>query len=173
MSSKWVTISFELVRLINRTCDLRTEVYTEPCETSNMELFCENSSFLPLIIFTKMLHLRSLLRSWICLCRSSHLRGIQERRCSEISSQNPWKITMKKFIFCKVAGWQSATFSRIPWGFYLKRNLWKLCFLLVLLLGKSFRERDCATLLKRNFFKGIFQEFWWKISPGNFQNSCL
>ena len=38
---------------------------------------------------------------------------------------------------------------------------------------KNFRERDCATLLKTNFFKDIFQGFWLKISPGNFQNSCL
>ena len=43
MPAKRVTINFELVRLINRTCNLRTEAYTEPCETSEMELFCENS----------------------------------------------------------------------------------------------------------------------------------
>ena len=43
MPSKWVTINFELVRLINRTCNFRTEAYTEPCETSKMELFCRNS----------------------------------------------------------------------------------------------------------------------------------
>ena len=57
--------------------------------------------------------------SWICLCRSSHLRGVLDNRCSEIYSQNPWKIPMKKFIFSKGAGWQSATFSCVPWGFYL------------------------------------------------------
>ena len=33
----------ELVCLINRTCNFRTEVHTEPCEKSKMELFCENS----------------------------------------------------------------------------------------------------------------------------------
>ena len=43
MPSKWATINFELVCLINRTCNFRTEAYTEPCETSKMELFCENS----------------------------------------------------------------------------------------------------------------------------------
>ena len=37
-----LTINFELVSFINRTCNFRTEVYTEPCETSKMELFCEN-----------------------------------------------------------------------------------------------------------------------------------
>ena len=43
MPSKWDTINFELVRLINRTCNFRTEAYTELCETSKMDLFCENS----------------------------------------------------------------------------------------------------------------------------------
>ena len=66
--------------------------------------------------------------SWICLCRSSHLKGVLENRCSEICSQNPWKIPMKKFIFSKVAGWQSATFSRVPWGFYLIKKFVKIVF---------------------------------------------
>ena len=43
MPSKWVTINFELVRLINITCKFRTEAYIKPCETSKMELFGENS----------------------------------------------------------------------------------------------------------------------------------
>ena len=43
MPSKWPIINFELVRLINRTFNFRKEVYTEPCETSKMELFRENS----------------------------------------------------------------------------------------------------------------------------------
>ena len=72
--------------------------------------------FKPLIIFTKS---SILTRSWIRLCRSSHLRGVLENRCSEICSQNTWKIPMKKFIFSKFAGWQSGTFSCVPWGFCL------------------------------------------------------
>ena len=51
--------------------------------------------------------------------------------------------------------------------------MWKLCFSSVFYLGKNFRERDCATLLEMIFFKDIFQGFWLKIVPGNFQNSCL
>ena len=66
--------------------------------------------------------------SWIRLCRSSHLRGVLENRCSEICSQNPWKIPMKKFIFSKVAGWQCATFSCVPWGFYLIKKFMKIVF---------------------------------------------
>ena len=66
--------------------------------------------------------------SWIRLCRSSHLRGVLENRCSEIYSQNPWKIPMKKFIFSKVACWLCATFSYIPWGFYLIKKFVKICF---------------------------------------------
>ena len=106
MSSKWVTINFELVHLINRTCNFRTEVYTEPCETSKMELFVKRvNGFKVFIIFT---------RSWIRLCRSIHLRGVLENRCSEICSQNPRKIPMKKFIFSKVAGWQSHSLRCLP-----------------------------------------------------------
>ena len=63
-------------------------------------------------------HWSILTRSWICLYRSSNFRGVLKNRCSEICCQNPWKIPMKKFIFSKVAGWQSAIFSTIPWGFY-------------------------------------------------------
>ena len=66
--------------------------------------------------------------SWIRLCRRSYLRSVLENRCSEICSQNPWKIPMKKFIFSKVAGWQSATFSRVPWGFYLIKKFVKIVF---------------------------------------------
>ena len=126
------------------------------------------SSFMPLIIFTKMLILRCLTRSWICLHRSSHLRGVLEKRCSEISSQNPWKITMKKFIFSKVAGWLSATFSHVPWGFYLIKKFVKIVFFAGFFLSKNFQERDCTNLLKTNFFKDICQWFWLKIFPGNF-----
>ena len=110
---------------------------------------------------------------WIRLCRSSHLRGVLENRCSKICSQNPWKIPMKKLIFSKVAGWQSATFSCIPWGFCLIKKFLKIMFPQVSFLSKNFRERDSATLRKTNFFKDIFQGFWLKISLGNFQNSCL
>ena len=64
--------------------------------------------------------------SWIRLCRSSHLRGVLENRCSKICSQNPWKIPMKKFIFSKIAAWQSATFSCVPRGFYLIKKFVKI-----------------------------------------------
>ena len=111
--------------------------------------------------------------SWMRLCRSSHLKGVLENRCCENCSQIPWRIPMKKYIFSKVAGWQCATFSGVPWGFYLKKKLVKNRFFPVSFLGENFHERDCATLLKANFFKDIFQEFWPKISLGNFQNSCL
>ena len=126
MPSKWVTINFELVRLINRTCNFRTETYIEPCETSKMELFCENSyGFRPFIMSQKS---SIMTRSWIRLCRSSHLKGVLENRYSQIFSQNPQKIPMKKFIFSKVAGWQSPPFSRVPWGFYLLKKFVKIAF---------------------------------------------
>ena len=51
-----MTINFELVRLINRTYNFRTEVYTEPYETSKTELFVKIvNGFKPLIIFAKKL----------------------------------------------------------------------------------------------------------------------
>ena len=129
MPSKWVTMNFELKRLINRTCNFRTEAYTKPCETSRCSFFVKIvNGFKPLIIFTKKFHLRCLTRFWIRLRRSSHLRIVLENSCSEICSQNPWKIPMKKFIFSKVAGWQSATFSRIPWGFHLIKKFVKIVF---------------------------------------------
>ena len=131
MPSKWVTINFELVLLKNRTCNFRTEAYTEPCEISKMELFVKIvNGIKPLITFTEKLHLKYLTRSWIHLCRSSNLRGVLENRCSEICSQSqkPWKISMKKFVFSKVVGWQSATFSRVHWGFYLTKKFVKIVF---------------------------------------------
>ena len=121
------------------------------------------NGFKPLIIFTKKLHLRCLARSWIRLYRRNHLRGVLENRCSEICSQNPWKIPMKKFIFSKVAGWRSELLVAFPEVF---KEICENRFSPVSFLGKNFRERDCATLLKTNFFKDIFQGFWLKISPG-------
>ena len=44
-----------------------------------------------------------------------------------------------------------------------------MCFLPVSFLGKSFWERDSATLLKTNFFKDIFQGFWLKIPLATFR----
>ena len=147
-----VAINFELVCLINRTCNFR------PRRTQNLVKHLRWSFFVkivngfkPLIMFTKS---SILTKSWTRLCRSSHLRGVLGNRCSEICSQNIWKIPMKKFIFRSSC-------------------LWKLCFSPVSFFGKNFWEQDWATLLKMNFFKDIFQEFWLKISPGNFQNSCL
>ena len=64
MLSKWVTINFELVRLINRTCNFKTEVYTEPCETSKMELSVKIvNGFKPLITFATKIYLRCLTKS--------------------------------------------------------------------------------------------------------------
>ena len=123
-----------------------------------------------LIIFTKKLHLRCLARSWICLYRSSHLRGVLENRCFEICGQNFWKIPIKKFIFREFAGWQSATFNCIPWGFYLiYKEIFENCFF----AGFFLRWKLLGTLLKANFFKDILQVFLLKISPGNFKSSCL
>ena len=130
--------------------------YTEPCETSKMELF------------VKIVNNFKLSMSWIHLCRSSHLTSVLENRCSEICSQNPWKIPVKKFIFSNVAGWQSATFSHVPWGFYQIKKFVKIVFFAGFFLSKNFQERDCTNLLKTNFFKDICQWFWLKIFPGNF-----
>ena len=59
-----MAINFELVRLINRTCNFRTEAYTEPCGTSKMELFVKIvNGFKFLIIFTKKLHLDKVLNT--------------------------------------------------------------------------------------------------------------
>ena len=130
MPSKWVTINFELVLLKNRTCNFRTEAYTE-----NLVKHLRWSFFVkivngikPLIIFTEKFHLKYLTGSWIRLCRSSNLKGVLENRRSEICSQKPWKISMKKFVFSKVVGWQSATFSRVHWGFYLTKKFVKIVF---------------------------------------------
>ena len=58
-------INFELVRLINTTSNFRTEAYTEPCETSEMEVFFVKivTGFKPFIIFTKKLHLDKVLNT--------------------------------------------------------------------------------------------------------------
>ena len=120
MPSKWVTINFELLRLINRTFTSEQRCKQNLVKHQRWSFFVKIvNDFKSLIIFTKKLHPRCLTRSWIFLCRSSHLEAVLENRCSEICSQNPWKIPMKNFIFSKVAGWHSAIFSRIPWGFYL------------------------------------------------------
>ena len=65
---------------------------------------------------------------WIRLSRSNHLRGVLENRCSENYNQNSWKISIKKIIFSKVAGWLCATFSCVPWGFYLVKKFVKTVF---------------------------------------------
>ena len=56
-----MTTNFELVRLINRTCNFRTEVYTEPYETSKIELFVKIVKGFKPLIFTKKLHLDKVL----------------------------------------------------------------------------------------------------------------
>ena len=72
--------------------------------------------------------------------------------------------------------WYHSTMTRLKMlykvyvSFIFVKILFSCCFFF---LGKNFWERDCATLLKMKFLKYIFQGFWLKISPGNFQNSCL
>ena len=116
-------------------------------------------------MFTKKLHLRCFTRSWIRLCRSSYLKGVLKNRCSEICSQNPWKRLMKKFIFSKVAGWQSATFSRVLWGFYLIKTFVKIVFF----AGFFFRLKRPGTWLS-NFTRNDFlQRYFSRILTENFR----
>ena len=44
-----------------------------------------------------------LLRNKRCKIQKQSLRGVVENSCSEISSQNPSKVPLKKLIVCKVA----------------------------------------------------------------------
>ena len=118
------------------------------------------NAFKPLIIFTKELHLRCLTRSWIRLWRSNHLKGVLENRYSEICSQKPWKISMKKFIFSKVAGW----------AFYLIKKFVKIVFFDAF-IAKNFREWDCATLLKRTSSKIFFKDFNWQFPLATFRTA--
>ena len=76
MHSKRVTIDFELVHLINRTCNFRTEAFTEPYETSKMELFMKIvNGFKQLIIFTKKLHFDKVLNTHL---QSKYLKNTYE-----------------------------------------------------------------------------------------------
>ena len=87
----------------------------------------------------------------------------------EIFSQNPWKISLKKFVFSKVAQSRSRKF-------YLRKKLAKNMFSQISLLGKNLREvAHCqpVTLLKMNFITGIFQEFWLQISEHLFSRTAL
>ena len=127
------------------------------------------NGFKLLIIFTKKLHLRCLTRSWIRLYRSSHLRGVLENRCSEICSQNPWKIPMKNFIFSKVAGWQSATFSHVPWGFYVIKKFVKIVFFASFFLrqkvpGTRLCNFNKNELLQRYFSRILTENLPWQLS---------
>ena len=134
------------------------------------------NSFKPLITFTKKLHLRCLTRSWICLCRGSHLKGILENSCSEICSQNSWKIPMKKFIFSKTEHWQSATFSCIPLRFLPNKEIPKIAFFTYFFLRSKLPGTWLFNFTKNKLFllkTNIFQGFWLKNSPGKFQNNCL
>ena len=91
-----------------------------------------------------------------------------ENRCSEICSQNPWKIPMKKFIFSKVAGWQSATFSRVPWGFYQTKKCVKIEFFAGFILRQKRPGRRLCDFIKnelQRYFSRIFTEnFPWQLS---------
>ena len=124
-------------------------------------------------MLTKKLHLRCFTRSWICLCRSSHLRVVLKNSYSEICSQNPWKIPMKKFIFSKVAGWQSATFSRIPWGFYLIKTIVKIVFCRFLSWVKTSGNVIVQLYQKRSSSKIFFKYFDWKFPLAVYQNIFL
>ena len=91
----------------------------------------------------------------------------------EIFSQSPWKISLKKFIFRKVALSRSRKFL-------LKKETGKKQFLQISLLGKHLRERDWKLqtvslqfLLKMNFFVVIFQGFWLQISEHLFSRTPL
>ena len=123
-------------------------------------------------MLTKKLHLRCFTRSWICLCRSSHLRVVLKNSYSEICSQNPWKIPMKKFIFSKVEGWQSATFSRIPWGFYLIKTIVKIVFCRFLswvkTSGNVIVQLYRNDLLQRYFSSILTENFPWQFIRTSF-----
>ena len=110
-----------------------------------------------------------LTRSWIHLCRSSHLRGVLENRCSEICSQNTWKIPMKKFIFSKVAGWQSATFSPIPWGFYLIKKFVKIVFFVGFFLRLKLQGMSLCNFTKKELLQRYF--FDWKFPLATFRTA--
>ena len=87
-----------------------------------------------------------------------------------------WKIGALKFaikILEKYLWRSSFSVQLFTLRFLPNKEICENCFSPVSFLGKNFQERDCATLLKTNFFKDIFQGFWLKISPGIFQNSCL
>ena len=107
------------------TCNFRTEGCTEPCETSKMEFIVKMFNGLNCYIHKKV-------PSWQGLEYASAEAATWEVFWKigvlKIWSQNTWKIPMKKFIFIKVAGWQSATFSGIPWGFYLIKKFAKIVF---------------------------------------------
>ena len=116
-----VAINFELVCLINRTCNFR------PRRTQNLVKHLRWSFFVkivngfkPLIIFTEKLHLWHLTRSWIHLCRSSHFRGVLKFAVKIFEKY----LQRSSFL----VGWQSATFSRVPWGFYLTKKFVKIVF---------------------------------------------
>ena len=79
----------------------------------------------------------------------------------EIFSQNPWKISLKKFVFSKVAQSPSQTF--LP-----KNELGKKQFSHIFLSGKNLRERDwrlsaCSftknNLLHRYFSRMLIANF--------------
>ena len=109
---------------------------------------------------------------------SSRRDGL-EKRCSSkqlfwklpkgIFSQNPWKISLKKFVFSKVA--LSRSWKFLPKKETSKKTIFTKFFIRETLQGTRLKVADCqpATLLKMNFFIGIFQGFWLKISEHLFQ----
>ena len=101
-----------------------------------------------------------------------------EKRCSykqlfwklpeEILSQNPWKISLKKFIFSEVA--QSCSRKFLPKKeIGKKHNFHKFLYL----VKTSGNVTETATLVKMNFFIGIFQEFLLQISEHLFFRTPL
>ena len=110
--------------------------------------------------------------SWIRLCRSSHLRGVLENRCSKIWSQNPWKIPMKKLIFSKVAGWQCSNFSCFPWGFYLIKKFVKIVFFASFFLRQKLLETGLCNFSKKGTSSKIFfKDFDWKFPLATFRTA--
>ena len=122
--------------------------------------------------FVKIVNNFKLSMSWIHLCRSSHLTSVLENRCSEICSQNPWKIPVKKFIFSNVAGWQSATFSHVPWGFYLIKKFVKIVFFVSFFLRQKLLETGLCNFTKKGTSSKIFfKDFDWKFPLATFRTA--
>ena len=90
----------------------------------------------------------------------------------EIFNQNPWAISLKKFVFSKVA--QSCFRKFLPKK-PAKNTIFTNFFIRWKPQGMQLKVVDYqpATLLKMNFFIGIFQGFWLQISEQLFSRTIL